>query len=184
MAGMQNIGNTSDPFYRYKMDHMTVNYTGKNQNTRTHLTNLDAISKQLITKSSYIIKFMSSRLGTLGKYDTKIQTWYLKGRVGIEVLSNLLNEFIEIYVKCIICGNPETYLIAKRGKPLCMRCFACGNKCTPYDKKDTKDTVPKMILRDPQDITQYKKRYSDKKQERKKMETQLEAQFAASVSFS
>lgn len=125
---MINIGDSVDPFYRYRRPLSIVeNKTGK-----TIITNLDAIAKSLHTKSSYILYYIqlvkSIPVGT----KSDIKTILTKTEIEL-----LINSFINEYILCTVCKYPEL-VINQTGKKLYFSCNACGNIMNIPENKFTK----------------------------------------------
>jgi translation initiation factor 2 beta subunit (eIF-2beta)/eIF-5 len=110
------IGDSVDPFYRYKRPVSIVeNKTGK-----TIITNIDAIAKSLHTKTSYILYFIQLEKSTSITNKNEIKT--ILSNMEIE---NFINQFIDKYILCDICKYPEL-VTQKSGKKLYFSCNACG----------------------------------------------------------
>ena len=120
---MLNIGfdNTDDINYRYQMPKMIIKVEGKGNGIKTIIVNLDDISQSLNRSSDIILKYFSYSLGAISEKNNII-----KGPHKIEVLNELLNKFIEKYVLCSLCSNPETTYTCVN-KSLNINCIACGH---------------------------------------------------------
>lgn len=112
-----NIPRTiDDPYYRYRMPVMQIKTEGKGNGIKTVIINLQEIALSLERDPEYIIKFFSFQLGA-GSHKKNT----INGNHQRQVLDAALDVFIEKYVLCCECGNPET--IFKRDK---LGCKACG----------------------------------------------------------
>lgn len=123
-----NIGNSSDPFYRYKRPTSII----ENKANKTKIINLDLIAKALKTKPSYIIYYIQITKSTSinGKYEiNKILT-----KAEIE---SLIDHFIDAYILCTKCRYPEL-VINKTDSKLYFDCNACGNSTSIIENKFTK----------------------------------------------
>jgi translation initiation factor 5 len=112
-----NIDGSSDPFYRYKMQKVdTVQEKGS-----TILVNIIPIAKDLNRPVEDLLKFLKGKLNTsiTDKHD-KIK---IKGIVNAEKIQELIYEFINKFVLCKMCDNPETTMTNDK-----LKCGACGNK--------------------------------------------------------
>ena len=116
---MLNIARTDDPCYRYQMPAIQTQVQGRDR--KTFIVNLPDIAHALGRDSDEIVKFMSCRLGVASS------VCCLKGEFPASLLQDLLQDFIDIYVICQQCGNPETSYKVKKGT-LRLRCSACGHK--------------------------------------------------------
>lgn len=112
-----NIGETIDPFYRYKRPVSTVEI----RQGKTIISNLDLIAKALKTKPSYILYYIQLEKSTsiTNKCEIKIEL----NKIEIE---ELIDKYIEEYVLCGMCNYPELD-IKKSNKKLYFVCRACGN---------------------------------------------------------
>jgi translation initiation factor 2 beta subunit (eIF-2beta)/eIF-5 len=96
-----NIGNTTDPFYRYRRPKAIIT----TKFNKISITNLEEIATALHTKSSYILHYFKLKLsvpiGTKGEIQCNLN------KDGIE---NVINQFIEEYILCEICKLPELFI--------------------------------------------------------------------------
>ncbi|KAK8138847.1 domain found in IF2B/IF5-domain-containing protein [Apiospora sp. TS-2023a] len=93
-----------DKFYRYKMQRIQVKVEGKGNGIKTVVVNLSNVAQSLARPGSYVIK------------------WF--------VLQKSLFTFIEKYVLCDDCGNPETDITIK-DDVVRKDCKACGARSRP-----------------------------------------------------
>lgn len=109
--------NVKDSFYRYKMPEVLVIHEA----SKTVIQNLEQISKALSRNPNHIIKFLSMEFGCTC---TTGQKYALNGSFDENRLQSGIYDFIDIFVLCKECGNPETRFlndqILKRG------CNSCG----------------------------------------------------------
>jgi translation initiation factor 5 len=128
---MQNIGanNAGDAFYRYKMPKLIIKIEGKGNGIKTSVVNIFDIAKSLDRPPSYIVKYFGSELGALTRCDEDGSRCvsYVNGEHGISTLDALLLKFIQTYVQCYGCGNPETVVKIKKKADIRLHCRACGN---------------------------------------------------------
>ncbi|XWV24781.1 mimivirus translation initiation factor 5 [Tupanvirus deep ocean] len=125
---MTNIGDSIDPFYRYRRPVSIV----ENKAGKTIITNLDNIAKALNTKSSYILYYIQLTKSTFITSKSEIKTVLTKSEV-----EELVNKFIEQYILCTVCKYPEL-ITKKSGKKLYFSCNACGNTMDISEDKFTK----------------------------------------------
>lgn len=112
-----NINNQDDPFYRYKMPALQI----KQQTNCVIIENLAQVSTSLKRNQKMILKFFGIRLGTQVS-DSKSS---INGTFKAHELQEALQEFIQTYVLCPDCGNPETEFYLKK-KTYKRTCKACG----------------------------------------------------------
>ncbi|ADM11892.1 eukaryotic translation initiation factor 5 [Encephalitozoon intestinalis ATCC 50506] len=137
---MIDINRTNNDFYyRYKMPRAVVKQEGKAGNTRTVIVNLEDISSSLKRPPLYILKFMSYELAT--RTDIGKGRYAVNGRYESSRIQDLIYDFIDAYVMCPFCNNPETFYINNGG--LSLECLACGKIS---DVKSSK--LNGMILKD------------------------------------
>jgi translation initiation factor 2 beta subunit (eIF-2beta)/eIF-5 len=123
---MENInGNIDDFFYRYKMPKLKVKIEGRGNGIKTIIDNIEEISKSLNRPSIYIIKYFGIELGTNIQYILKNNCYKINGYHKSTDLKKLLYLFINKFVLCTECNNPETVFNIKN-KTLFQSCKACG----------------------------------------------------------
>lgn len=111
-----NINGVKDDFYRYKMPALKIQ--SMNNNT-TVLINIDVVAKSLNRSIHDILTFLKKKLNTGGD----VKKMSLSGIWSKDILQSTLQHYINKYVLCKICGNPETELLNNY-----MICKACSNK--------------------------------------------------------
>jgi len=140
-----NPAHRSDPSQRYMMPTFELRVQGKNQNTKTSLENLDAVSAKLRRPSSTIHKFFGLRFNT--RLDgNEAGKFFLRGTYKHKDLQTALDDYIVAYVLCGACGNPETTLIidAKKAPGSIIRdCGACGNRSEVKGDEKMKNVLVK-----------------------------------------
>lgn len=121
-----NINNIqSDIYYRYKMPYLTIKVEGKGNGIKTVLTNISDIAKSLSRSSTYITKYFEYELGTQSHFDKKDDRYIINGEHRLDTLQNLIHTFIQKFVLCSNCKNPETFFIVKKLK-IIKQCKSCG----------------------------------------------------------
>jgi len=122
-----------DEFYRYKMPVMRAKVEGRGNGIKTVVENCPEIAKALDRNPEYVCKFFGFELGAL----TSIQTdkYVVNGRHDAEDLARVLDTFIEKFVLCGGCRNPETNINIK-GEKIFLVCRACGKttQCDPTNR--------------------------------------------------
>jgi len=120
-----NIGSRDchDKYYRYKMPILSV----KHKKNHTIITNSIDISRALKTQHCYMSKYFAIELGTQSmSSDTGIS---LRGVHSANMLTTVLNKFIEQFILCSSCHKPEIDYYKGRKKVI-VCCRACGHKST------------------------------------------------------
>lgn len=110
-------GGVSDPFQRYKMPAVESHFQGR----KTIIKNLKALGKSLARPEPILLNFWSQTLGC-GKIKQG-----LNGHHSSKILQETLQVFIEHYVLCDLCFNPETELFAFSPQNVEKSCRACGH---------------------------------------------------------
>ena len=127
---MLSIGSSQcDAFARYTMPRLTVKYEG----TKTLLCNLPEICKSLDRHPIYVTKFIAYELGTQTQVDTKHRKYIVCGHHDVSCLQKIILRFVDLFVICTCCSNPETCLVVKK-RSVFRNCKACGD-CHPLDMK-------------------------------------------------
>ena len=123
-----NIGNTDDPFYRYKRPMSIIEI----KSGKTKIINLPAIAQALYTKESYLLYFIQLEKSTFVTSKGEIKMVIPKNEIEL-----LINKFIQNYILCNVCKYPEL-VIKKHNNKLYFSCNACGNVRTIDENKFTK----------------------------------------------
>jgi translation initiation factor 5 len=119
-----------DKFYRYKMQRIQVKVEGKGNGIKTVVVNLSNVAQSLARPGSYVIKWFGLDLGAQTNIDPPDDRWIINGSHDAEVLQKSLFVFIEKYVLCDDCGNPETDIVIK-DDIVRKDCKACGARSKP-----------------------------------------------------
>lgn len=116
-----------DPFYRYKMPEIETKVEGKGNGIKTVIKNLPDVATSLARPGSYIIKYFGFELGAQTNIDPKDDRWIINGIHESKKLQDYLDGFINKFVLCKKCKNPETEVNIKDGGIL-LDCKACGQR--------------------------------------------------------
>jgi translation initiation factor 2 beta subunit (eIF-2beta)/eIF-5 len=119
------IADVTDPFYRYKMNKVKI----QKQKTKTAILNLKQIAEDLGRDVVLIIDYIKKKLGmslTINKTDYSVTTFK---DIDPSEIEKCIREYIEYFVLCEKCKNPETiFEIKKEVKTL--TCKACSHVTT------------------------------------------------------
>ncbi|KAJ3186677.1 hypothetical protein HDU85_007497 [Gaertneriomyces sp. JEL0708] len=133
MSGNINIRrDVSDKFYRYKMPRLISKIEGKGNGIKTIIPNMTDIAKSLERPPHYITKWFGCELGAQVKCDEKNDRYQVNGAHDAEKLQKSLDGFIDKFVLCGSCKNPETDLVLTKDDRIMKPCMACGAN-TPVD---------------------------------------------------
>lgn len=142
----------TDPFYRYKMEPLVSKIEGKGNGIKSVIVNLSSVAQSLARNPQCmflilyyslrdrrlihfldLVKFFGFELGAQVKANPTDDRWIINGAHDAAKLQDYLDGFINKFVLCNECKNPETDLKITKDKQGIMRdCKACG-KLTPID---------------------------------------------------
>lgn len=142
MANINIRRDVSDPFYRYKMERLQSKVEGKGNGIKTVVVNLSNVAQQLARPPSYVIKYFGFELGAQTNIDPKDDRWIINGAHEASKLQDYLDGFINRFVLCRDCKNPETVIHIKDGDIL-LDCKACGQRT----KVDLRHKLSSFILK-------------------------------------
>lgn len=117
----------SDAFYRYKMERIQTKIEGKGNGIKTVVVNLSSVASSLARPGSYVIKYFGFELGAQTNIDPKDDRWIINGAHDAAKLQDHLDGFINKFVLCKKCKNPETDVVIKDDRIL-LDCKACGQR--------------------------------------------------------
>lgn len=111
---------STDPFYRYMMPELQCAY----ESHQTVLSNIPAIAKSLYREPDHMVRYMGISLGC--KSQKENGRFSLKGTFEPKRMQQLVFDFIDLFVLCPKCRNPETRFIIGTGSRLMRTCSSCG----------------------------------------------------------
>lgn len=121
------LKDTKDPHYRYKMPKLTAKVEGSGNGIKTVITNMGAVAKALDRPAAYPTKYFGCELGAQVTMNNDI--YVVNGSHDADRLLSLLYGFIQKFVLCTKCKNPETSLIVDK-QTIRQKCIACGHETT------------------------------------------------------
>ncbi|KAJ3272103.1 hypothetical protein HDV01_005968 [Terramyces sp. JEL0728] len=169
----------SDKFYRYKMPKLISKIEGKGNGIKTVIVNMSEIAKALSRPPAYPTKYFGFELGTQVKLDEKNDRYIINGAHNADSLQDILDGFIDKFVLCASCKNPETEFTFTKDDIL-KDCKACGahlpvdmrHKLTSYIMKnkpaEKKDKYSKI-----------KDKAADAEEDHMQVDDELEKELAA-----
>ncbi|KAJ1959971.1 eukaryotic translation initiation factor 5 [Dipsacomyces acuminosporus] len=128
MATLNIRRDVKDSFYRYKMPKLQSKIEGKGNGIKTVLPNISEVSRALSRPPSYPTKYFGSELGAQVKIEDKNDRYIVNGAHDVNKLQDLLYGFIDRFVLCGNCKNPETDLIITKDAAIIRQCMACGQR--------------------------------------------------------
>lgn len=143
MANLNIRRDVADPFYRYKMERLQAKVEGKGNGIKTVVVNLSNVAHQLARPPNYVIKYFGFELGAQTNVDPKDDRWIINGAHEAGKLQDYLDGFINKFVLCKDCKNPETVVNIKDGDIL-LDCKACGK----ITKADMRHKLASFIMKD------------------------------------
>ncbi|WWC66521.1 uncharacterized protein I206_100424 [Kwoniella pini CBS 10737] len=130
MTTMVNIRrDVEDKFYRYKMPLLQIKVEGRGNGIKTVIPNMEDIARALNRPPTYSTKYFGCELGA--QTSMANDRYLVNGAHTADRLRELLDSFIEQFVLCPSCKNPETELVitGKSGHEDMHRdCKACGRQ--------------------------------------------------------
>lgn len=147
MSGLINVNGSDDPSYRYKMPRLVGKIEGRGNGIKTVIVNCSDIAQSLHRPAGQVTKFFGCELGAMSKYEEKIDRSLVNGAFETGDLQNILGKYIEKFVLCPSCGNPETDIELKGKKKsatIWLTCKACGST----SEADNAHNLCKYILKE------------------------------------
>ncbi|CRG90567.1 hypothetical protein PISL3812_07611 [Talaromyces islandicus] len=126
MATVNVRRDVTDPFYRYKMEKLQSKIEGKGNGIKTVVVNLNTVAQSLARPPEYVIKYFGFELGAQANAKPTDDRWIINGAHDAPKLQDYLDGFIEKFVLCKKCKNPETEVILK--DRIVLDCKACGQR--------------------------------------------------------
>ncbi|KAG8531510.1 uncharacterized protein KY384_003139 [Bacidia gigantensis] len=127
MATMNIRRDVADPFYRYKMERLMSKIEGKGNGIKTVVVNLSSVAQSLARPPSYVIKYFGFELGAQTNTNPADDRWIINGAHDASKLQDHLDGFINRFVLCKKCKNPETDVVVKDDR-ISLDCKACGQR--------------------------------------------------------
>lgn len=113
----------TDPFYRYKMPLIQSKVEGRGNGIKTVIVNVAEVARALGRSPDYVIKYFGHELGA----QTNTERCLINGSHDASELQDSLDGFINKFVLCASCKNPETEIQIKEKDRLQRDCKACGH---------------------------------------------------------
>ena len=142
-----------DPFYRYATPPLVVKFEGQGNGVKTFILNNDEISKLINRPPLYFVKYCGYELGTPVNF--KLKRYSINGTHDSEKINILFKEYMNRFVNCKTCNNPETDYFVKNNS-IQLHCNACG-KISTFNMEHK---LEKFILKDLQTTSKKRKPYS------------------------
>ena len=118
-----------DPNYRYKISIMEITHANKKGKKITILNNFETFSRELIFDKLILLRILGKKLSCKSGIDkNNNNTYYLQGEYSSLQIKEQIYHFIQNYLLCMLCDNPEVRIKVKKNK-INQKCCACGNNC-------------------------------------------------------
>ncbi|CCD26962.1 translation initiation factor eIF5 NDAI_0J00700 [Naumovozyma dairenensis CBS 421] len=134
-----------DPFYRYKMPPIQAKVEGRGNGIKTALLNVADVARALNRPTPYLVKYFGFELGAQTSISVDKDRYLVNGVHEPAKLQDVLDGFINRFVLCGSCKNPETEIIITKDSDLVRDCKACGKR-TPMDLRHK---LSSFILKNP-----------------------------------
>lgn len=118
----------TDPFYRYKMPLIQSKIEGRGNGIKTAVVNTSEVARALGRPPAYLIKFFGFELGAQTSINESSDRYLVNGVHDAPKLQDTLDGFINKFVLCGSCKNPETDIIITKDENLIRDCKACGQR--------------------------------------------------------
>lgn len=135
----------TDPFYRYKMPPIQAKVEGRGNGIKTAIPNLSEVARALGRPSAYVVKYFGYELGAQTKLREDEDRYLVNGVHQQNELQDSLDGFINKFVLCGACKNPETQIVIKGKGNLQKDCKACGR----ITDIDVRHKLSSYILKNP-----------------------------------
>lgn len=136
----------NDPFYRYKMPPIQARVEGKGNGIKTAVLNAADVARALNRPVAYIIKYFGFELGAQTSISVDKDRYLVNGAHQPSKLQDVLDGFINKFVLCGSCKNPETEIDITKDD-LARGCKACGQSTL----MDLRHKLSLFILKNPPD---------------------------------
>jgi len=124
---IQGLEPVVDPNYRYKMPKLMAKIEGRGNGIKTVVDNCSDIAQSLDRSAGEVIKFFGCDLGAQSKYVEDEDKAIVNGAHNTVTLQQKLSIYIEKFVLCKTCHNPETRYKIKN-EEIFQVCAACGER--------------------------------------------------------
>jgi translation initiation factor 5 len=135
----------SPPIRSYSMPTLLTKIEGKGNGIKTVVPNMSDVARALSRPPTYPTKFFGSELGAQTSVDEKNDRYIVNGAHDAKRLRELLDAFIDKFVLCGSCKNPETDIVVTKNELIVRDCKACGER-TGVDMRHRLSTY---ILKNP-----------------------------------
>lgn len=115
-----------DNFYRYKMPAIATKVEGNGNGIKTVFPNMHEICSRIKRPESIMLSFFQSELGAQKIANQKDDKFIVMGSHAQERMQEKVYSYIERFVLCKHCRNPETTVSVEAREKVMLTCRACG----------------------------------------------------------
>jgi translation initiation factor 5 len=145
MSNINICRENTDPFYRYKMPAIQSKTEGRGNGIKTAVMNTAEVARALGRPPAYIIKYFGFELGAQTSINEGTDRYLVNGVHDAPKLQDTLDGFINKFVLCGSCKNPETDIVITKDGNLIRDCKACGQRTDI----DPRHKLASYILKNP-----------------------------------
>lgn len=142
-----NMDDSSDPNFRYKMPAIVVKHEGTGKMKKSVLVNIESVCQSIGRPVDFLVTFLGQRLSASSRIEKCLSHSYVSGHHDVRQVQAHVFKFIQEFVMCPTCGNPETSCHvegSKKHKKMSLQCKSCGASSADLDSSDR--FVKYMIL--------------------------------------
>lgn len=118
---------------------------GRGNGIKTAVLNVADVGRALNRPTPYIVKYFGFELGAQTSISVDKDRYLVNGVHEPAKLQDVLDGFINKFVLCGFCNNPETVIVVTKDGDLVRDCKACGRR-TPMDLRHK---LSSFILKNP-----------------------------------
>jgi translation initiation factor 5 len=115
-----------DTNYRYKISVIEISHLNKKGTKITILNNFDTFCRELIFDKIVLLRILGKKLSCKTGVDKTTKDYYLQGEYSVSQIKDIVYNFIQKYLLCVVCDKPEVSLKYKKNN-IKQKCGACGN---------------------------------------------------------
>tara|TARA_Y200000002_G_scaffold340080_1_gene310420 strand:- start:89 stop:1069 length:981 start_codon:yes stop_codon:yes gene_type:complete len=173
IAGLESV---EDPSYRYKMPKLELKWEGKGGGRKTVFSNCEEVARALHRNPKELCKWFGIDLGVPTSSN---DIFFIKGHHTYQILYPSLCKYIETFVLCPNCRQPEVPKYKVKSGLIQMKCSGCGHRCQIDSGNKLcpfilKNTAQKKKKPDKEKKKKKREKKRDKKQEKKKKKEMVE----------
>lgn len=111
-----------------RMPVLLTKIEGRGNGIKTVIPNMNDVARALNRPASYPTKFLGVELGAQATFNDETERYIVNGAHDTRRITELVDVFIDKFVLCQSCKNPETELIITKDEFIIADCKACGKR--------------------------------------------------------